>query len=110
MEEILQSKSEPLPGEERLAALTAWERSKWAEVRKTLFNEKINADSLHAIETAAFLLCLDDEAYDTDGEEALSRFGKSLLHGNGTNRWFDKSFSFIAGTNGITGFNSEHSW
>lgn len=112
MEEILSSNSEPLPGEELLASLTAWNRTKWAEVRNTLFNKGINRVSLHTIETAAFILSLDDEAYETDihKEAALDHFGKSLLHGNGHNRWFDKNFNLCVGTNGRLGFNAEHTW
>ncbi|XP_055301856.1 carnitine O-palmitoyltransferase 1, liver isoform-like isoform X1 [Sitodiplosis mosellana] len=112
LEEILNSKSEPLPGEELLASLTAWNRSKWAEVRNNLFNKGVNRVSLHTIETAAFILSLDDESYDTDihKEGALDHFGKSLLHGNGHNRWFDKNFTLCVGTNGRLGFNAEHTW
>lgn len=112
MEEILNSKSEPLPGEELLASLTAWNRTKWAEARNTLFNKGINRVSLHTIETAAFILTLDDEAYETDIHKvgALDHFGKSLLHGNGHNRWFDKNFNLCVGTNGRLGFNAEHTW
>lgn len=112
LEEILTSNSEPLPGEELLASLTAWNRTKWAEARYTLFNKGINRVSLHTIETAAFVLSLDDEAYETDirkGAE-LDHFGKALLHGNGHNRWFDKSFTVCIGTNGRVGFNAEHTW
>lgn len=113
MEQILNSKAVPLPGEERLASLTAWNRTKWAEVRNSHFNKGINADSLHTIESAAFVLSLDDEAYEVvnaDERSALNHFGRSMFHGNGHNRWFDKSFTFCVGTNGRIGFNAEHSW
>lgn len=112
LEEILQSKSEPLPGEELLASLTAGDRTKWAQVRKSLFSRGINRVSLHTIETAAFVLALDDEAYETDIRNGghLDDFGKALCHGNGHNRWFDKSFTICVGTNGRVGFNAEHTW
>lgn len=112
LEEILQSKSEPLPGEELLASLTAWDRTKWAEVRKKLFSRGINRVSLNTIETAAFVLALDDEDYETNihAGDHLDDFGKALLHGNGHNRWFDKSFTVCVGTNGRVGFNAEHTW
>lgn len=29
----------PSPGEERVAALTAWERAKWAHIRETVFRQ-----------------------------------------------------------------------
>lgn len=112
LEEILRSESEPLPGEELLASLTAGDRTKWAETRKRLFSRGINRVSLHTIETAAFILALDDEAYETDIHQGkhLDEFGKALLHGNGHNRWFDKSFTLCVGTNGRVGFNAEHTW
>lgn len=112
LEEILQSKSEPLPGEELLASLTAWERTKWAEVRRKLFSRGINRVSLNTIETSAFVLALDDDDYETNIHQGdhLDDFGKALLHGNGHNRWFDKSFTVCVGTNGRVGFNAEHTW
>lgn len=41
MEEILNSKVEPQPGEEKLASLTALERTKWAQARNAHFNRGI---------------------------------------------------------------------
>lgn len=95
-----------------MASLTAGDRTKWAHVRNTLFNKGINRVSLNTIETAAFVLSLDDEAYETDIRQGghLDDFGKALLHGNGHNRWFDKSFTVCVGTNGRVGFNAEHTW
>lgn len=112
LEQILNSKSEPLPGEDLLASLTAWERTKWAEARNSLFRKGINRVSLNTIETSAFVLSLDDEAYETDIHKGsnLDKFGKALLHGNGHNRWFDKSITVCVGTNGRVGFNAEHTW
>ncbi|XP_075167500.1 carnitine O-palmitoyltransferase whd isoform X1 [Haematobia irritans] len=112
MEEILNSKATPLPGEEHLAALTAWNRSKWAEVRNTHFSRGVNRVSLHTVESAAFVVSLDDIPYEFDlnRPELLDNFGKTLLHGNGYNRWFDKSFTVCVGTNGRVGFNAEHTW
>lgn len=112
MEEILKSNSEPAPGEELLASFTAWNRTKWAEARNTFFNKGINHVSLNTIDTAAFIVSLDDEEYKTNihKEAALDHYGKSMLHGNGHNRWFDKSFTLCVGTNGRIGFNAEHTW
>lgn len=112
MEEILSSPDISLPGEDLLASLTAWNRTKWAQTRNSMFNKGINRVSLHTIETAAFIVALDDEAYETDMYKGvnLDHFGKAMLHGNGHNRWFDKSFTLCIGTNGRIGFNAEHSW
>lgn len=112
MEEILNLNENTCPNEDLLASLTAWNRTKWAQIRNSIFSKGINRVSLHAVESSAFVLSLDDEPYETDiykGAE-LDSFGKAMLHGNGHNRWFDKSFTVCIGTNGRVGFNAEHSW
>lgn len=57
---------------------------------------------MHTIESAAFVLSLDDEPFEFDinKPEKLDRFGSVLLHGKGCDRWFDKSFTVCVGTNG----------
>lgn len=112
MEEILRSNEPSSSNEDLLASLTAWNRTKWAQVRNSMFNKGINRISLHTIESAAFIVSLDDEAYETDIFKGgrLDGFGKTMLHGNGHNRWFDKNFNLCIGTNGRIGFNAEHSW
>ncbi|XP_050683396.1 carnitine O-palmitoyltransferase 1, liver isoform [Leptidea sinapis] len=105
-------KSKPYPCEERLAALTAGERTHWARVRQLFFNRGHNRTSLHCIERAAFMVCLDDVDYGFDEErpEKLVDYGHILLHGNGHDRWFDKSFNLCFSTSGAVGFNTEHTW
>uniref|UniRef100_A0A1A9WJ04 carnitine O-palmitoyltransferase n=1 Tax=Glossina brevipalpis TaxID=37001 RepID=A0A1A9WJ04_9MUSC len=112
IEEILNSTATPMPGEKYLAALTAWDRAKWAETRNTYFIRGPNRVSLNTIETAAFVVSLDETPYEFDlhRPELLDNFGRTLLHGNGCNRWFDKSFTVCVGTNGRVGFNAEHTW
>ncbi|PAA83980.1 hypothetical protein BOX15_Mlig017169g2, partial [Macrostomum lignano] len=109
---IVDDKSPPAPGEAELAALTAGERKVWARARKDFFRRGVNKTSLDAVERAAFVLVLDDEEadYDPKDDSKLDHFAKSLLHGNGRNRWFDKSFSLIVFANGRVGVNCEHSW
>ncbi|XP_034255804.1 carnitine O-palmitoyltransferase 1, liver isoform isoform X2 [Thrips palmi] len=112
MQAILENKTEPLPGEERLAALTAGERTHWANTRQEFFFKGTNRVSLDAVEKAAFVVSLDDEPFEFDQSrpELLDKFGRVLLHGKGCDRWFDKSFTLCIGSNGRIGFNSEHSW
>ncbi|XP_066154016.1 carnitine O-palmitoyltransferase 1, liver isoform isoform X1 [Euwallacea fornicatus] len=112
IEQILKDESQPQPGEEKLAALTAGVRKHWAYVRDKYFSKGVNRISLDAIEKAAFVVVLDDFPYefDMDDPSKLDRYGKVLLHGRGYDRWFDKSFTLCIGSNGRLGFNAEHSW
>uniref|UniRef100_A0A914ENB6 carnitine O-palmitoyltransferase n=1 Tax=Acrobeloides nanus TaxID=290746 RepID=A0A914ENB6_9BILA len=111
-QKILDGELTPAPGEDKLAALTAGERAHWAITRKTFFSNGINKTSLEAIERAAFVVILDDEEcfYDQDDSTKLEHWAKSLLHGKGYNRWFDKSFNIIISKNCRVGTNAEHSW
>lgn len=112
MQYILDDKSLPSVGEEKLASLTAGERTAWANARQEFFFKGINRQSLDAIEKAAFVVALDDVPYEFDEADPskLDNYGRILLHGKGYDRWFDKSFTLCIGTNGRIGFNAEHSW
>lgn len=113
MERILADKSEPQPGEEKLAALTAGDRTPWAKARDTYFSRGKNKQALDAIEKAAFCVTLDDteQRYDPNNKvKSLNSYAKSLLHGKCYDRWFDKSFNMIIFKNGTMGLNAEHSW
>ncbi|KAK2575847.1 hypothetical protein KPH14_007221 [Odynerus spinipes] len=112
IQQILEDKSEPAEGEEKLAALTAGERTPWAEARNEYFAKGVNKASLDLIEKAAFVVTLDDIPYEFENEhpEKLDNYGQILLHGKGYDRWFDKSFTLCIGSNGRIGFNAEHSW
>ncbi|XP_033740460.1 carnitine O-palmitoyltransferase 1, liver isoform-like isoform X1 [Pecten maximus] len=119
IQNIIDDQSEPAPGEEHLAALTAGDRVPWAKARTEYFSKGKNKASLDAIEKAAFFLSLDDEPQDFDAvglldtqndSTKMDRFGRSMLHGKGYDRWFDKSFTLVVLSNGRIGFNAEHSW
>ncbi|XP_058806028.1 carnitine O-palmitoyltransferase 1, liver isoform isoform X2 [Phymastichus coffea] len=112
IQSILDDKSTPYEGEEKLAALTAGERTHWAKSREEYFSKGINKVSLDTIEKAAFIVALDDVPYEFDKNhpEKLDNYGRILLHGKGYDRWFDKSFTLCIGSNGRIGFNAEHSW
>ena len=51
---------------------------------------------------AAFVVVLDNEPhnYDPNDSTALDRFGRAMLHGKCHDRWFDKSFTLVVGSNG----------
>ncbi|MCC5911936.1 MAG: choline/carnitine O-acyltransferase [Clostridiaceae bacterium] len=89
---------------ENIAVLTTMERNLWAKGRETLL--KIHPDNeelMKTIDDSAFTLSLDDEEAIT-----LEETSKLLLHGNGINRWVDKSLQFIVFNNGRIGINIEH--
>ena len=65
---------------------------------------KLNKESLNVIETAIFALVLEDYSPKNRNE-----FSQMLLHGDGHNRFFDKSFQIIVAQNGDAGINQEHS-
>jgi carnitine O-acetyltransferase len=91
--------------DESLGILTTLNRDDWADTRDALLKiHPQNKVSLDTIETSLFALCLDDSRPDTLDD----RF-RDILHGDGKNRWFDKSFQFIVGRNGKFGVNGEHS-
>ncbi|XP_011339212.1 carnitine O-palmitoyltransferase 1, liver isoform isoform X2 [Ooceraea biroi] len=112
MQQILDDNSAPSEGEEKLAALTAGERTTWAQARQNFFAKGVNKASLDLVEKAAFVVALDDVPYeyDTKHPEKLDNYGRVLMHGKGYDRWFDKSFTLCIGSNGRIGFNAEHSW
>lgn len=91
--------------EAKIAALTAGDRTHWAMTREAFFSEGINKTSLDAIERAAFVVVLED----FESEDWIER-GRSLFHGDGSNRWFDKSITLVVFKNSRSGVNCEHSW
>lgn len=111
-QEILDSELRPAPGEDKLAALTAGERTHWAVTRRKYFSNGSNKTSLNAIERSAFVVILDEEevTYDPNDSSKLDHWASSLLHGKASDRWFDKSFNLIVYANGRVGINAEHSW
>ncbi|CAG0899503.1 unnamed protein product [Darwinula stevensoni] len=111
MQHILSSDEHPDKGEEKLAAMTAGERTPWAIARQQYFARGNNRIALNAVEQAAFVLVLDDQDFDYDPTDhsKLDKFGRLMLHGKGYDRWFDKSFNLVVGRNGRIGFNAEHS-
>lgn len=66
IQQILDDNSTPSDGEEKLAALTAGDRTAWAQARKDFFAKGVNKASLDIIEKAAFVVALDDVPYEYD--------------------------------------------
>ncbi|QSZ35658.1 hypothetical protein DSL72_006780 [Monilinia vaccinii-corymbosi] len=85
--------------------LTSENRDIWTDAREVLLKANpSNAKVLREIESASFVVCLDDAAPVTLEERA-----HQYWHGDGANRWFDKPLQFIINNNGTSGFMGEHS-
>lgn len=112
---IVADSSQPAVGEDSVAALTAGSRDKWFAARGSHFSDKVNKAMLNTIESAAFFVTLDGSSYNhsignpEDGSQ-LTEIGKSVIHGNCRDIWFDKSFTLKVFANGVVGFNGEHAW
>ncbi|XP_071081825.1 carnitine O-palmitoyltransferase 2, mitochondrial-like [Haliotis cracherodii] len=96
---------EPSPQPEfPLGVLTSENRDVWTAVRSQLVDAG-NEATLRHLDSAIFALVLDEEApQDPDGVSRL------FLHGDGINRWFDKSFQLILNSAGTAAVNFEHAW
>ncbi|XP_019936892.2 carnitine O-palmitoyltransferase 2, mitochondrial [Paralichthys olivaceus] len=87
-----------------LGVLTSENRDVWAGLRERLIAAG-NAEKLNLIDSAIFCLCLDDETMRDHID-----ISHNMLHGDGFNRWYDKSFSIILTKDGQAAINFEHSW
>jgi carnitine O-acetyltransferase len=88
-----------------VGVLTTENRDVWTHAREVLLKaHSSNAQALKDIESASFVVCLDDAAPVTLEERA-----HQYWHGDGQNRWFDKPLQFIVNDNGTAGFMGEHS-
>ncbi|BDD61310.1 hypothetical protein MAP00_006360 [Monascus purpureus] len=88
-----------------VGVLTAANRDFWTSARKQLLAaDPANAQALRDIESAGFLISLDDAKPVTLEERA-----HQYWHGDGCNRWFDKPLQFIINDNATAGFMGEHS-
>jgi len=105
LEHIMALGAEKVPDDQAVSLLTTMNRDDWAVAREAILHiHPRNKTILEKIESALFALCLDDFNPITLND----RF-RAVLHGDGKNRWFDKSFQFIVGKNGKFALNGEHS-
>ena len=68
--------------EAKLAVLTASERTTWANQRDMSFRNGINKASLDVIESAAFIVVLDDYDYDYDEVNTQQRAKRMIFEIN----------------------------
>lgn len=88
-----------------IGALTSDNRDKWTAARaRLLAAAPENKQALEGIESASFVVCLDDSKPVTREERA-----HTYWHGDGQNRFYDKPVQFIICDNGVSGFMGEHS-
>lgn len=88
-----------------IGALTSENRDVWVDMRQTLLDAAPeNVAALTTIESASFVVCLDDTSPVTLEDRA-----HQYWHGDGQNRFFDKPLQFIINENGTAGFMGEHS-
>lgn len=91
--------------EHPLAILTAEKRDTWAELRQHLETDPKNAELIHRLDSALFMIGLDDRDC-LDEYDATEMF----LYGDGSSRWFDKSFHMAISKNAKMAINFEHAW
>ncbi|XP_049444290.1 carnitine O-palmitoyltransferase 2, mitochondrial [Epinephelus fuscoguttatus] len=87
-----------------LGVLTSENRDVWAGLRDKLVAAG-NAEDLRIVDSAIFCLSLDDESMRDH-----IHISHNMLHGDGCNRWYDKSFSIILAKDGQAAINFEHAW
>ncbi|NXA48357.1 CPT2 palmitoyltransferase, partial [Nothocercus julius] len=87
-----------------LGYLSSENRDTWALLRKNLLDNG-NEEALQKVDSALFCLSLDDFSV-----KDIVHLSHTMLHGDGANRWYDKSFNLIVTKDGTTGVNFEHSW
>ena len=84
---------------------TTLPRDEWAEAREYMITvDSQNELMLDTIEGAIFSICLEDSHPET-----LIDTSRLMMHGDGKDRWFDKSLQLIVCRNGTTALNVEHS-
>lgn len=113
LDKIVADKDGPTDSEEYISSLTTLNRTSWAKIREQkLQTDPVNKQSLRIIESAAFVVVLEDDDFEFDPKDPskLDRYGQLLLHGKGNDRWYDKSLNLIVSRTGRCGFNVEHSF
>lgn len=78
--------------EHNVGILTSENRDLWTDARDRLIQASpANEDCLVDIQSASFVVCLDDAAPSSLNDRARQYF----LSSNGSNRWYDKPVNFI---------------
>ncbi|KAI9372705.1 Choline/Carnitine o-acyltransferase-domain-containing protein [Aspergillus egyptiacus] len=117
--EVILADAEQTPIQEAakgaLGVLSTENRKVWSGMREILTKDpqSNNAEGLHILDTALFVLCLDDTEPHSTSELCAnmlcgtSEVEKGVQVGTCTNRWYDK-LQIIVCKNGSAGINFEH--
>ena len=93
-----------LPSSHPINYLTGGNRDSWADAQQELMSDPQNAHTLHEIQSALFVVCLDSKLVETECDRM-----HSFLHNYGANRWFDKSFMIIVSADADVAVQPNHS-
>ena len=92
--------------DEAVGLLTSLPRDEWAVQRAALAAaSEANAAALHSIDSAIFAVSLGAKS-----PVSLHDACREMLHGDGADRWLDKSFQLLVQANGKAAVNFEHAW
>lgn len=91
-----------------LGPLTGADRDTWAAARAILCESDTNKSALLTVEKAALMVCLDHQGPSEVGEEGAADRSRQMWHGDGVNRFYDKTLQFIVLPDGNAGFLGEH--
>ncbi|XP_078099870.1 carnitine O-acetyltransferase-like isoform X1 [Sander vitreus] len=94
---------------EPVGILTTEHRDIWGKTYIDLIKDKTNKESVLAIQSSIFTVCLDgalppDETFDNNATDSMMHGGGSQW--NSGNRWFDKGLQIIIGEDGLCGVNT----
>ncbi|KAF5532714.1 polyketide synthase [Fusarium phyllophilum] len=82
-----------------LSVLTSHTRDKWAQLKSSLENVANNAALTEAIQSCAFIICLDEGTPIDPSQRATSQL---LNDRHICNRWLDKTLQFSVAENGVS--------
>ncbi|KAG0645551.1 Highly reducing polyketide synthase [Hyphodiscus hymeniophilus] len=95
---------DPLVEESWVGILATDQRDAWAKTRAAIADiSPQNKAYLHAIEAAAFIICLDDGS-----PSSITEWANLYYMGNGFNRWNDCGVQFSVASNGVSGTTINH--
>ncbi|PFH51868.1 hypothetical protein AMATHDRAFT_58398 [Amanita thiersii Skay4041] len=95
-----------------VGVMTASNRDVWAKDYSDLASSPQNSSTIHAIQSSAFIICLDSSRPTTAEHHSRALWHGDLVDGipiGLRNRWVDKPLQFIVFDNAYAGFMGEHS-